>query len=54
MSDCICAIAAIEKSTDTFWFIKIIERREVDQPYTDDYVYTVAKGQKIFSAKYLE
>ena len=39
----ICAIAACEKSTDIVCFVKIIERHETDQPYTDDYGFTVAK-----------
>ena len=51
---CICAIAASEKSTDTVWFVKILKRHEADQPYTDDYSFTVAKGQWFFSGKYLE
>ena len=41
----ICAIAASEKSTDTVWFVKILERCEADQPYTDDNCLTAAKGQ---------
>ena len=45
MPDCICAIAPSEKSTDTVWFVKILERREADQPYTDGYGFTVAKSQ---------
>ena len=43
---CICAIAASEKSIDTVWFVKILEKHVADQPYTDDYRLTVAKGQK--------
>ena len=41
----ICAIAASEKSTYIVCVVKIIERHETDQPYTDDYGFTVAKGQ---------
>ena len=33
---CICAISASEKSADTGCFVKILERHEGDQPYTDD------------------
>ena len=51
---CICAIAASEKSIDTVWFVKILEKHVADQPYTDDYRLTVAKGQKKFSGRYLE
>ena len=51
---CICALAANENSTDTVWFVKILERCEVDQPYTDDYGLRVAKEQEFFSEKYLE
>ena len=51
---CICEIAASENSTDTVWFVKIFESSEADQPYTDDYSFTSAKGQKIFSGKYME
>ena len=43
---CICAIAASEKWTDTVWFVKILEKREADEPYTDNYSLTVAKGKK--------
>ena len=50
---CICAIAASEKSIDTVWFVKILEKREADQPYTDDYSLTVAKDQEFFSGKHL-
>ena len=41
---CICAIAASVKSANTVWFVKILERCKADQPYTDDYGFTVAKG----------
>ena len=52
---CIFVIAASEKPTDTVWFVKIFERREaVDQPHTDDYGLSVAKGREFFSEKYLE
>ena len=50
----ICAIAASEKSTDTVWFVKILERCEADQPHTDNYCLTVAKGQQFFSGRYLK
>ena len=43
VAGCICAIAASEKSTDTIWFDKILEKHEADQPYADDYEFTVAK-----------
>ena len=33
---CICAIATSEKSIDTVWFVKILEKPEAHQPYTDD------------------
>ena len=45
---CICAIAATEKSTNTVCFVKILESREANQPYTDDYSFTVAKCQEVF------
>ena len=54
MPDCICAIAPSEKPIDTVWFVKILERREADQPYTDGYSFTVAKSQEFLSRKYLE
>ena len=38
-----------EKSTDTVWFVKILERHETDQPYTDNYCLTAVKGQYFFS-----
>ena len=43
---CIYAIAANEKSTDKVWLVKIREGSKADQPYTDDYGFTVAKGKK--------
>ena len=43
ISDCICAIAASEKLTDTVLFVKILKWGEADQPYTEDYGFTVAK-----------
>ena len=48
---CICEIATGEKSTDTVWFVKILERLEADQLYTDNDGFTVAKGQKNFIGK---
>ena len=52
---CICAIAASEKWTDAVWFVKILEKREADEPYTDNYSLTVVKGKKKkkISGKYL-
>ena len=52
--DCIWAIFASKKSTDTVSFVKILEKRETGQLYTDDYGFTVAKDQEFFSGKYLE
>ena len=43
--DCICVIAAGEESTDTVWFVKVPKKCEADQPYSDNYDFTVAKGQ---------
>ena len=40
----IYAIAASVKSTDTDWFVKILERREANQPYTDSYGVTNTVG----------
>ena len=54
MPGCICAIAADDKSTDTIWFVKIIERCETDKQCTNDYGHTVAQGNEYFSGKYLE
>ena len=48
---CMCAIVANEKSTNTVWFVKILEKREADQPYTDYYSFIVAKDQEFFSGK---
>ena len=45
------AIAAREKLTDTVWFVKIPERPEADQPYTDDYGFTVPKRPIIFQSE---
>ena len=50
----ICAIAADDKSTDTVWLVKIIERCEADKQCTDVYGHTVAQGNEYFSGKYLE
>ena len=54
VASCIFVIAASEKATDTVWFVEIFERREADQPYTDDYGLLAAKGREFFSEKYLE
>ena len=54
MPACICAIAADDKSTDTVWLVKIIERCEADKQCTDVYGHTVAQGNEYFSGKYLE
>ena len=42
---CICEIGGGEKSTDTIWFVRILERCEADLRYTIDYSFKVAKGQ---------
>ena len=42
---CICAIVPSKKWTDIVWFVKILERCEAGQPYTDNYRFAAAKDQ---------
>ena len=47
---------ACEKSADRVWFVKIIERCEADQPYTDDMAFQLQKANnfqwKIFGTSW--
>ena len=50
----VCAIAADEKSIDTFWLVKILEETVAEGNITDDYGHMVLDGQRYIDGRYLE
>ena len=50
----VCAIAADEKSIDTFWLVKILEETVAEGNITDDYGHVVLDGQRYIDGRYLK
>ena len=51
----VCAVASEEKSSDTFWLIKIDHLNSGSSfPVTDDYGHTVPVNQAYFQGQFLE
>jgi hypothetical protein len=50
----VCAIAATEKSSDTVWFLKIVQQSVAEQNLYDGHGHCILEGNSYIEGKYLE